>query len=195
MHTQAFASPEEALAHYGIKGMKWGVRRSQSELDRLASRRPEGVSRKVNRDAKRDAEEFTRARMFYGQGAGTRRKLIKAKVETKSKRDPSYKKAFDQHISNTDMSKRSTQATRERKRKDVVSGTTKTARGVHRSLTGGFGTVSMYSAVVAAGIVAAKKSGADKIIMNAAKTQYATAKDSYNTRQAQDILRKAGFKV
>lgn len=30
---------EEFLQHYGVKGMKWGVRRSQAELDRAAGRR------------------------------------------------------------------------------------------------------------------------------------------------------------
>lgn len=30
---------DEFLAHHGVKGMKWGVRRSQVELDRLAGRR------------------------------------------------------------------------------------------------------------------------------------------------------------
>lgn len=34
-------SPEEYIAHYGVKGMKWGVRRSQEELDRAAGRKSE----------------------------------------------------------------------------------------------------------------------------------------------------------
>lgn len=56
------------LMHYGVKGMKWGVRR--------------------------DAKEFTQAKMHYGEGAGNRRKLIKATVKARSK-DPFYKSEFD----------------------------------------------------------------------------------------------------
>ena len=52
-----------SLYHSGIKGMKWGVRRK----------------------AKKDAKEYTKAKSFYGEGAGTRRKLIKQKVEYNSK--------------------------------------------------------------------------------------------------------------
>jgi len=32
---------DEFLAHYGVKGMKWGVRRTQSQLTRAASKRKE----------------------------------------------------------------------------------------------------------------------------------------------------------
>jgi len=32
--TQAFASPGEALAHFGVKGMRWGVRRERETSDR-----------------------------------------------------------------------------------------------------------------------------------------------------------------
>ena len=60
------------LMHYGVKGMKWGVRRR----------------------ARRDAKEYTQAKMYYGEGAGNRRKLIKATVKTRSK-DPFYKSEFD----------------------------------------------------------------------------------------------------
>ena len=114
------------LAHYGVKGMKWGVRKSD---------RPSGVSRKTNREAKRDAKEFTEAKMFYGQGAGTRRKLIKTKVNQKS-RDPSYKKAFDHHVANTDMATRAESARSQRKKADRKNAVRKTVRGTTFRLTG-----------------------------------------------------------
>ena len=63
------------LMHYGVKGMKWGVRRR----------------------ARRDAKEFTQAKMYYGEGAGNRRKLIKATVKARSK-DPFYKSEFDKAV-------------------------------------------------------------------------------------------------
>lgn len=31
---------DAVLQHYGVKGMKWGVRRSQAQLDRKAGRKP-----------------------------------------------------------------------------------------------------------------------------------------------------------
>ncbi len=58
------------LQHYGVKGMKWGVRRN----------RPEGVSRRTNREAKKDAKEYTKAKMYYGEGAGTRRVHIHSEL-------------------------------------------------------------------------------------------------------------------
>ena len=38
MDQPIICSSDTALMHYGVKGMKWGVRRSQSTLDRLSGR-------------------------------------------------------------------------------------------------------------------------------------------------------------
>lgn len=181
---------DDFLAHYGVKGMKWGVRKSDSN-------RPEGVSARTNRDAKKDAREFARAKMFYGEGAGTRRKLIKATVEQKAKRDPSYKKAFDHHLASQDMGKHASKAKSERTRKDVSQNTVKTAKGVHRQLTGGFGNVSLASAAIAGGYVLAKQTGADKVVMNAAMQTLKNVQKSANSYQsqkaAQDWLKQQGW--
>ena len=172
---------DDFLAHYGVKGMKWGVRKSASD-------RPEGVSAKSNRDAKKDAREFARAKMFYGEGAGTRRKLIKATVDQKAKRDPSYKKAFDHHLESQDMGKHASKAKSERTRKDVTQKTAKTARGVHRQLTGGFGNVSMVSAALAGGYVVAKQTGADQVVKDAAKQTFNNARKAAASKQNQKAV-------
>lgn len=179
---------DDFLAHYGVKGMRWGVRKSD---------RPEGVSARTNREAKKDAEEFTRAKMFYGQGAGTRRKLIKNTVEAKSKRDPSYKKAFDHHVEKTDMDKRATQARRERKRKNVAAGTAKTARGASHILNGNSQYASATAAILVGGALYAHKTGIDKMIANTARTTVSDLKRNQKNRQnakiVEDLLRRSGF--
>lgn len=153
----------ESLSHYGVPGMKWGVRKS-------------------DRVAKKDAKEYTSAKMYYGEGAGTRRKLIKAKVEQRSK-NPNYKKAFDQYVSNTDMSKRSDQAMGKRRRTDAVNSTRKTVRGIGHMMRGN----QRYASLAAAGIftvaVAAHKSGVDRQLL-------AYGKQGVNTILNSDLLRK-----
>lgn len=39
--------PARELEHYGVKGMKWGVRRSQEQLDRSAGRRKKPSSSEI----------------------------------------------------------------------------------------------------------------------------------------------------
>lgn len=150
---------DEFLEHFGVKGMRWGVRKGYH---------PE-VSSRTNREAAKDAKEFNRAKMFYGEGAGNRRKLIKATVEAKSKKDPNYKKAFDHHVAQQDMSKHAEKARSERHRKDVKNKVGKTARGVNRAVNGPFATPLAATVLVgAAGLAKAK--GYDKVAMNAGKT-------------------------
>lgn len=129
----AMSSGEEAvadiLAHHGIKGMKWGHRK---EVHPDIAHIP----KKTRKEAAKDAEEFTRAKLFFGKGAGTRRKLIKAKVETRKKNDPHYGKAFDHFVKQTDLARRAEQARSERKRKDAADFGKKTTKGVGHVIRG-----------------------------------------------------------
>lgn len=156
---------DDFLAHFGVKGMKWG--QSKASIP--------GVSARTSREARKDANEFAKAKMFYGTGAGTRRKLIKAKVESKAGKDPSYKKAFDHHLGNQDLGKRASQARGERKRKDTAATTAKTARGVKNLVmqTGApvtLGALAVYGAY--------KNPAIRSTVTRVSKTAYSTVKNS-----------------
>lgn len=195
IRAQQFESPSEALAHYGVKGMRWGVRKDGQVDGVRKADRLEGVSRKTNNEAAEDAAEFARAKMFYGQGAGTRRKLIKAKVEAKAKKDSNYKKAFEHHLDRQDLGKHAEKARTERRRKDATETTTKTIKGARRQLQGGFGPVSISAAVLASAVVLAKQNNIDQIMKDAAATKYKSHQTSRNNQRAvNDLLKDMGMK-
>jgi hypothetical protein len=108
------------LAHYGIKGQKHGIRRFQNEDGSLTD---EGRSRygvgdkkdwkRLDRDARKDAEEYVRAKAFYGEGAGVRRRKINGIVNERS-RDADYKAAFDKYVSQQDTERAKVAADRKR---------------------------------------------------------------------------------
>lgn len=131
----------EFLAHFGVKGMQWGVRKDN----------PGGVSPKTNKEAHKDAVEFARAKMFFGKGAGTRRKLIGKSVEAKSAKDPAYKKAFDHHLAKQDLSVHASKAVSERSRTDKKESAKKSAGFIARKLTGEMGTTAAFTAAAVAG--------------------------------------------
>lgn len=165
------------LQHFGVKGMKWGVRRDNSSGSL-------GTPRKTEREAKKDAEEFTRAKLYYGEGAGTRRKLIKNTVEAKSKRDPAYKEAFDRHVANTDLAKRASQARAERKSTDRKNSAKKTVRGFRHVLNGNSQYASATAAILAGGYLYARKNGIDQQVYNAAKQKYSNLKNNKSNMDA-----------
>lgn len=132
---------EDFLAHYGVKGMRWGVRKDRTP----------GVSRRTDREAKKDAQEAARAKMYYGKGAGTRRKLINKSVEDKRSKDSAYGKAFDRHYSNQSMSDHATGARKERSKTDRRDRNKKRAGYAARRFTGEMGTQAAFTAVAIGG--------------------------------------------
>ncbi|QFG09306.1 hypothetical protein SEA_SLOOPYJOE_11 [Arthrobacter phage Sloopyjoe] len=169
---------DDFLAHYGVKGMRWGRRKGV-----------EGVSRRTNRMASKDAKEYIEAKMYYGEGAGVRRRQIKAVVSERSK-DDSYKKAFDEHVNGQDLAKASAKAHSKRKRTDVVKGTKKTARGINHIINGNPQYASAAAALVVGGAMYIHKSGIDKLVMDKGKTMYSEAK-SRATGDIFDQIRRA----
>lgn len=162
------------LVHYGVKGQKKGQRRYQNEDGTLTEEgkihygyydRGDGTKdyKRLYKDAEKDAKEYAKAKAYYGEGAGTRRKKIKNLTSERMK-DKDYKKAFEEFLSRQDMSKAQKTANRERKAQDTKNFVLKTGRGV-KNLIYGFGSVSIPALATYALL---KNTGADKIIKNAA---------------------------
>ena len=159
---------ETYLYHHGILGQKWGVRRFQNPDGTLteAGRKHkalEGIPRSTKRDARKDAKEYATAKMYYGEGAGTRRKRINAIVNQRSK-DEAYKKAYDYYLGQQDMAKRGAAARAERKTRDAASTTARTARGLVNIATGNIGRASSLAISLASAYAIAKATGADQVV-------------------------------
>ena len=179
------------LAHYGIRGQKWGQRRFQNEdgsytpegRDRYRKTaggpmrgmgpktngvydRPDGTKDidRLKKDAKKDAEDMARAKAYYGEGAGNRRKQIRNRISERIK-DPDYKTEYEKQLAAQDMSKHQKAANRERHVQDAKNTVAKTARGVKNLLLG----VGSASLTAIALYNAAKLTGADKKIAELGK--------------------------
>lgn len=168
---------EEFLEHFGVKGMQWGVRRDARG----------GVSRKTDKEARKDATESARAKMYYGQGAGTRRKLINSSVEAKKKRDADYGRAFERHLANQDMSSHASGARSERLRTDRRGRNRQRAGAVARRATGEMGTQAAVVAVIAGGAAFASSARGQQMMRDTVTRVQNVANEAQRRRGAAAI--------
>lgn len=170
------------LIHYGIKGQKHGYRRFQNEDGTLTEEgkrrygyydKADGTKdyKRLQKDASNDAKEFARAKAYYGEGAGIRRKQIKNKISERMK-DADYKAEFERLLKEQDMSAHQKAANRERKVQDVKDTTVRTARGVKNFLMGN--AVPMTMSAIAIG-AALKYTGAGAKIATWGKSSLSSA--------------------
>lgn len=127
----------------------------------------------VKKEAKRDAFEAARAEMSYGEGAGTRRKLINASVEHKIDTIPGYEDAFYDALDDQNMNDHAKAARKERRTKDVSKTVGRNVRGL---VTGNRESLSTGVAVIVGAWWLAHQTGYDKKIEVYAKAKYRKVK-------------------
>ena len=167
----------EYLEHFGVPGMKWG-------------------RRKDVHNAKKDAKETKKAKFMYGDTAGTRRKLIKNQVAARSKRSPTYKKAYEEAMAKQDNSNAIAIGDREHKKQvhtetrhrigkrlktaAIAAGTAATIIGISQAVHDPQGAART-----------AKRAG--KLTSFYGQQAYRTVKNSQNRQRATSWLKKQGI--
>lgn len=130
----------------------------------------------LSKQAEKDAKEFAAARLAYGEGAGTRRKLINETVEYKREHIPGYAEAFDRAHGRQDIPSIAKNAKRDDRRKKVNNAVVRNTRAI---ATGKHENMSTVLLLAGAAAVVLHKTGADKKIAAFAKDKYAKAKRWY----------------
>lgn len=75
---------ENDLAHYGIPGMRWGVRRSQATLDRLAGRTPAESKKRSEKREKKWAERDKEREQIKTTKRKTKLEIKEARIKGKA---------------------------------------------------------------------------------------------------------------
>jgi len=127
----------------------------------------------IDKIAKKDAFNWARAEMFFGTGAGTRRKLLEAEIAHKVETISGYHESFNKWYSKQNFADHAIAAAKERKHIDRVSMLKRNGRGLltgnRRQLTG-----TVLTGVLVWGVLV--ETGYDKPIKAEVKKRYEQVK-------------------
>lgn len=130
----------------------------------------------VNKIAKKDAFEWARAEMFFGAGAGTRRKLLNAQIEDKVAKIPGYVELFEDWYGKQNFADHAIAAAKERKRIDRMVSLKRNGKGL---LTGNRKQLSTVVLVGVTTYVVLHETGYDKVIEAKTRELYGKSKAAF----------------
>lgn len=128
---------------------------------------------RLDKIAQQDAERWAAAAMFYGEGAGTRRKLLTAEIDEKAWNTDGYIESFHQAYNALDMDKFAKAAVRERQAIDRAAKASKNFRAIRTGNYQGLST-GVFVAVGTAYVL--HVTGYDKVLLAEGKKAYKKAK-------------------
>lgn len=131
--------------------------------------------------AKQDAYDWARAEMFFGEGAGIRRRHLQAQIIEKMEQFPGYEALYQKHYARQDMIKHAEKALQERKKIDRSIKANKN----FRALKSGNYTALSNGVFIAVGVAyVAHATGYDKKVVAEGKKLYRKAKAEVKFRKA-----------
>lgn len=137
----------------------------------------------IEREARRDAREYARAQMYYGEGAGIRRRHISNTVQSKADRSAAYNNAFLDELERQDMAEHAQKARRERQRRDTAESVTKNTKAL---VTGNYQNAQAGVLVVATVAYFAHQTGLDKKVYEKGKKVYRDVRYRIKRRKLKD---------
>lgn len=179
---------EAGREHYGV-GESKKESSSDSESSKTSTSRYVNADgsknfKKIKKEAADDAKEYARAKAYYGEGAGTRRKKIKNQISEKMK-DPDYKKEFEAQLKAQNMEEHQKAANRERKMQDTKDKAARVGRGLKNLLLGGTSlsltAIAIYSVI--------KNTGAGDMIASKAKSTMSTVMNTISNMRKSDYYK------
>lgn len=141
----------------------------------------------IKRQAIKDADEFAMAKMFYGEGAGVRRRLINQTVMFKRANVPGYAEAFEKELAHQDFAKLSRKARRDRRFLDAKGAIDKNGKALVR---GDYRNLSLPLLVIGSAAFVAHQTGADKKAWDFSKQEYRRAKGKVTKWNAERKAKK-----